>query len=233
MTILSTIQDAATVIGLAVPSSVYGSSEREHVELAALANEMAKRIAFDTHDWTKLKTLATLTGDGSATTFSYPSDYQRMLKDVRLWPSASPGTPLTHIVDTDEWLSYDVQSFNGVVGRWTMIGSTIGIKPAVANAAAVKFYYITNLIVDPATGSNKTDFTIDTDVFLLDERLLRLAIVWQWKANKGRPYAEDMANYENTLAMRIGEDKGPRVLTVGQQRMPSDARVAYPGVIVG
>lgn len=233
MTILSVLQDAATVIGLAVPSSVYGSTEREHVELGALANTMAKRIAFDTHDWTVLKTLATLTGDGTTTAHSRPTDYKRMLKKATLWPSASPGTPLVHVPDTDEWLSYDVLGLTTGVGRWTLIGSTINIKPAVANAATVKFYYITNLIVDPAAGSNKTDFTMDTDAFLLDEEMLKLGIIWQWKASKGRPYAEDMQNYEDAKAARIGEDKGSNILTVGSVRFPSDVKIAYPGVIVG
>lgn len=233
MTILSTIQDACTVVGLAVPSTVYGSTEREHVELAALANEMAQRIAFDTHDWTILKTLGTLTGDGSATTFARPTDYRRMLKKARLWPSAAPFSPLVHVSDTDEWLGYDVQNFASAVGRWTLIGESINVKPAVANLATVKFYYLSKLIVAPDTGSNKTDFTIDTDVFRLDEEMLKLGIIWQWKANKGRPYAEDMQNYETALAMRIGEDKGSNIITVGQQRIPGDVRIAYPGVIVG
>lgn len=231
MTILSVISDVCTVVGLSVPSTVFGSTEREHVELQSLANEMAKRIAFDTADWTVLKTLATLTGDGSAASFSKPSDYQRMLKKAALWPSATPYTPLTHIPDTDEWLAITVQQFTPVVGAWTMIGDLLYIKPTVANAATVKFYYISNLIVHPATGSNKTDFTLDTDVFRLDERVLKLGMIWQWLANKGRPYAEQMQEYESALASRIGEDKGSNIIVVGRRRIPSDATFAYPGVL--
>lgn len=232
MTILSAIQDAATVIGLAVPSTVFGSSEREHVELGALANEMAQRIAFDSHDWSNLKTLKTLTGDGTTTSFALPTDYKQMLKDGHLWPSASPSSPLIHVTDTDEWLAMEIQGVTAVPSRWTIIGTNTIIKPAPANLATVKYYYLTNLIVDPAAGSNKALFDTDTDVFLLDERLLKLGIIWQWKANKGRPYAEEMATYETALAFRIGLDKGPNKLKIGKQRAPSDARIAYPGTIV-
>ena len=35
----------------------------------------------------------------------------------------------------------------------------------------------------------------------IDERLLKLGMIWQWKANKGSPYAEDMGTYSDALVM--------------------------------
>lgn len=231
MTILSAIQEACTVIGLAVPTTVFSSTEREHVELAALANEMAKRIAFDGHDWTALKTLATLTGTGAATTFPLPTDYKRMLKKTRLWPSATPYTPLTHYPDTDQWLALQTQNFLTGFGSWTLIGTNVCIIPAVANAATVKFYYITNLIAHPATGSNKVAFTLDSDAFLLDERVLKLGIIMQWKINKGLMITEERDDFETALAATIGADKGSTSITIGRQRGMTADVMAFPGVL--
>lgn len=231
MTILSVIQDVCPVIGLNVPTAVFSSTDREHVELQALANEMAQRIAFDGHEWTLLKTLASLAGDGARTSFDLPSGYKRMLKKAKLWPSATPYVPLTHYPDTDQWLGLQVQNFAVLVGAWTMIGDQILIKPAVPNASTVEFYYLTDQIVKDKDGNKKSAFSDDGDIFRLDERILKLGMIWQWKANKGLAYAEDMANYEDALAVASGSDKGSNIIAIGRNRVPYDTTFAYPGVI--
>lgn len=229
MTVLSVIADVAKVVGVTVPTQVFASTTREHVELAALANEMAVRIG-KAHDWTLLRTLCTYTGDGTTTQFALPSDYLRMLKKTQLWSSAIQ-TPLTHIVDTDEWLEMQVRSYDYVIGAWTMLGGNIEILPAMANAVTAKWYYVSNLLVAPATGSNKALFTLDTDTFRLNERLLTLGMIWQWKANKGAAYAEEMATYEAALEQLISEDKGSRMVRVGRARLPRDVSIAYPQTV--
>ena len=229
MTILTTIADVAKVVGVTVPTQVFASTTREHVELASLANEMAVRIG-KAHDWTLLRRLETYTGDGATTQFALPSDYLRMLKKTNLWSSAIQ-TPLTHIVDTDEWLEMQVRSYDYVLGAWTMLGGNIEILPALANTITAKWYYVSNLVVAPSAGANKAAFTADDDSFRLNERLLKLGMIWQWKANKGQSYAEDMTNYENALEQEIGEDKGSRVIHVGRPRMPRDVSIAYPQTV--
>lgn len=232
MTILSVIRQVCPVVGLTVPEAVFSQTDREWVEMQALANEMAQRIAFDTRDWTALKVLATLTGDGVAEGFNLPSDYKRMLKKAQLWPSASPYAPLVHYPDSDVWLGMEVQSFQSTIGSWTMVGNQILIKPVVTSAATVKFYYLTKNIVADNDGGPKAEFDKDDDVFRLDERLLKLGMIWQWKANKGQSYAEDMANYEDALAMASGADKGSNIIAVGTPRFPMGVNMAFPGVIV-
>jgi hypothetical protein len=70
-------------------------------------------------------------------------------------------------------------------------------------------------------------FLNDTDVFELDERLLKLGMIWQWKAQKGTPYAEDMATYEDALARVAGADK-PMPIIIGRRPMSAAVNVAYP-----
>jgi len=231
MTILSVLQQAATVIGLQVPDAVFSSTQREHVELQALANEMAQRIAFNTHDWTKLKALAILTGTGAAESFALPTDYARMLKKVAFWQSATPFLKLIHYPDTDQWLGMQVQNFQQTVGGWTIIGDEIHIRPVVPNGATVKFYYLSNYVAVAADATKSTAFMADNDTFRLDERLLKLGIIWQWKANKGQAYAEDMTNYEEALGYAIGADKGSNILTVGRAGLLRAETIAYPGVL--
>jgi hypothetical protein len=229
MTLLSVAQAVAKKVGISVPDSLASSTTREHVELLETINEMAQRIA-EVHNWEVLNVQETITGDGTTESHNLPSDYDRMLVKSQLW-SSSLETPLSQIFDRDEWLGLDVQSYDYVINAWIKYGGQIHIKPALASGVTAKYFYTSNLIVSPNTGSNKTEFTADDDTFRLDERLLKLGTIWQWRENKGLPYAEDMATFETTKSRLINQDKGSRLLRVGRVRYPRDTEIAYPQAI--
>jgi len=226
MTLLSVCVDVSKVVGLDEPDAIASSTDREYIELFALANEMAKRIARG-YNWQLLSRIHTLTGTGATEDFDLPSDYDRMLVKSQVW-SSSLETALSPIGSLDRWLELDIQAFDFVVNAWIIYGGQMHIKPAMATGVTAKFFYQSNLIIAPASGSNKTDFTADTDTFRLDEQLLKLGMIWQYKAYKGLPYAEDMANYESLLARLATRDRGSRMLRVGPVRLPRDVKVAYP-----
>lgn len=228
MTVLSAIAQACTTIGLDPPTVVFGSTAREYQELASIANEMAQAMAFDGHDWTRLKSLATLTGDGVQASFEFPNDYRRMLKKARLWPSSTPNGFLTHYADTDQWLGDTAYASGWVTNGWTIIGDQIYVRPTIPNASTVQFYYLSSNYAKAADGTPKAIFDTDTDTFRLDERVLKLGIIWRWRASKGLPYAEDMQTYETALANVVGADKGSNIIMEGRQRFHGDVSIAYP-----
>lgn len=226
MTILDIIKEVAPVIGVDVPTVVMTSNVREHVELKALANEMAERIG-KAHEWQALKVIATYTGDGVIEDFDLPADYDRMLKKAKVW-SSTITQPLSHVADSDDWLGLDVQNIDLVFGAWTIYGNQIHIKTALANGATAKHWYMSNLVVSPDAGADKAAFSADDDTFRLSARLLKLGMIWQWKANKGLAYGEDMATYEELKEKLISDDKGARRIVVGTQRTPRNVDQAYP-----
>lgn len=228
MTVLSAVQLAAPWIGIEVPSVVYTSTDRVMVEMQAVANEAAQQIS-DDHDWTVLKTINTVTGDGSDVDFDLPADYDRLPKDAQLHSSVNTTVPLDHILSENEWLALDVQGIDYPYGRWIIYGGSLYIKPARASGETVKHFYISNARVTASGGSNKALFTADDDTFRIDERLLKLAIIWLWKAQKGQDYQEDLYNYQVALSKAIGRDRGPATIAVGpSRRWPGSASVAYP-----
>jgi len=228
LTVLQIIQEVCKYVGIDVPSQVYGSTEREHVELASYANEVASQIAFDTHDWQRLRSTLTATGDGVTEAFDLPSDYRRMLKKARVWASWAPFAPLTHYADADEWLGLQVQQFTPVIGGWTIMADQMHVIPVIPSGQTVKFVYINNMY---ALGDDTTKFTQDTDTFVLNDRILKLGIIWYWKQQKGQPYAEDLETYQTALSQLVGGDKGSNILEVGRRRIPLDVSMAYPGPV--
>lgn len=98
-------------------------------------------------------------------------------------------------------------------------------------AQTATFNYLDKNCVALASGGRGDVFMSDNDTFVLDERLLKLAMIWQWKANKGSPYAEDMANYQDALANIAGADK-PAPILIDRLPMSAAANTAYPFPIV-
>jgi hypothetical protein len=227
MSVLTIVQDACKQIGLAVPSAVMASTDREHVELARVARMMSLRIA-RAHSWELFRTLKTETGDGTTEDFDLPDDYAWTPKDQKLW-SSRLSTPLTHITSTDEWLELDVRSYEFVVGAWIVYGGQLHIKPAPQSGEEVSYFYQSNKIAATGGGVAKEAFTADDDEFRLDDETLKLGIIYRWREMKGLPYEEDMADYEESLGQQIERDGGgDRILRSGRRRLIRGARVAYP-----
>ena len=226
MTVLTACQEAAVKLNQSRPSSIFSTSDPFAAELALAANETAEAI-LSAYDWQKLTTLGTITGDGSATAFDLPSDYDRMVKKASVHSATWQNSSFGPAVDLDGWLYSTDVGFSGTPGDWIIFGGQFQVTPAMPVGETARFYYISNLIVG-ATPANKTSFTADSDTFRLSEKLLRLGVVWRWRSNKRMEYAEDLSNFEIAISEEIGKDRGSKILTVGQRRSPWNVTNAYP-----
>lgn len=227
-TALQVIQSAAPRLAIARPTALFSSTDELEIELQSVLNECAVRITQE-HDWQALKTLETNTGDGSTTAYSLPSDYLRMPIDAQVW-STRWQRPLISVA-SDDWLRLEVREYDLVTGTWTLLGGQVQYKPALASGELAKWYYISRNVVAETGGSYQERFMADTDTFRLDDRVLELTMIWQWREQKGLEYAEDMANAEQALAQAIARDKGARIVTQSSRRNVR-AKVAYPWQIV-
>jgi hypothetical protein len=284
-----------------VPTSLFGSvtDARTQLELRAVVNEMAQRIAGDSREWQRLIARQVFTGDGIITppsaviagteAFPMPANYKRMLVDGNVWRSTSAIQPMLFISSADEWLQRRARGYNHAWGEWMLQGGNMHIWPIMAahtssawqpnhtynvgdlavdmdigtvpyqlvwqvavkhtsgsttfandrlansslwvlpaqdiDAVRATFNYIDKNCVTLTSGGFGDAFMADTDSFRLDERLLKLGMIWQWKALKGSPYAEDMATFMDALTRAEGADKPAPILI---DRLPSSVMTAYP-----
>jgi hypothetical protein len=218
MTLLNTVKDVCSVVGVLLPTSVFNNTidKRTMSEMVTLANEMAQRIAYDSRDWTFLRKVATFTGDAVAlppdylvtgtTAFDLPADYKRMLLTSNLWRSTYSQAPMRFVADTDEWLRRRARSATDGHGEWTNLGGQVHIFPPLGASETAFFSYLSKNCVALASGGYGDVFVSDGDSFALDERLLKLGMIWQWKAQKGSPYAEDLGTYEDALNSSTARD---------------------------
>lgn len=232
MTILTTVQRATTVLGMEVPTLVYGSTDREMVEMQEVANETAASIR-NAFDWQVLQTVQTITGDDVSETFTLPADYDRMLKTASLWSSRWFWS-INHITDPDAWLELQAVPVAAVYGNWIMFGGSVHILPVMASTETAKFFYVSKNIVLDDTSTPKPEFSADTDTFRVSERLLKYGIVAKWKQNKGLPYGEAMEDFQRELALEMDKDAGSKPVVSAQPYTSWRSRnIAWPGTLTG
>jgi hypothetical protein len=225
-------------------------------EMASLATEMAQRIAYDLREWRQMKTSVTFVGDavwdtaldppawsGGTMEFNLPANYLRMLLTTEVWRSTSSQQPMLFISDYNEWLQRRAANESDAWGEWTLLGNQMlifpimhGVKPAdppdqpdAVPAETATFAYLDkNCVQQHGNPANLADvFTYDDDTYRLPERLLRLGMIWQWKAQKGSPYHEDLGTYSDALSVAMGSNK-PAPIIVGRMPLSSTARIAVP-----
>jgi hypothetical protein len=233
MTLLSVVQDVCAVVGVTLPQSVFSgiTGNRTMQEMLSLANEMAQRIAYDQRDWTKLKKTQVFNGDGVTQAFNLPANYKRMLLTANVWRSTSALQPMMFVPDADQWLQRRLLGRYSAWGEWTMLGGQMLIWPVMGTGVSASFVYIDKNCISLASGGAGDNFMADSDGYLLDERVLKLGMIWQWKAQKGSPYAEDLGTYGDALTSIMGRD-GPQPTIVGRRVASQVQRgTAYPGLI--
>jgi hypothetical protein len=226
MTILGVVQRASTKIGIARPTVLYAATTQDAYALQAVISDSVLTI-LKAHDWHLLRTIETVTGDGSATGFALPSDYDRMLTTASLWSSRYQWA-MDHIVDTDKWLELLTLPYTQVSGSWTIYGGELHILDTMASTETAKYWYVSNLVVT-GSGGSQTEFTADTDTFRLNEELLRLCIIYKWKQSKLQDYSEEMQDFNILLNRLMNEDGGSKPVIRGRARVKGN--YAWPGTV--
>jgi hypothetical protein len=216
MSLLEVVQDVCEVVGVERPTTVFGqiSSNRTMQEMLACANEIAQRIAGDTREWTQMKAVGTFTGPGQQ--YNPPVDFKRLLLTTEFWRSNQTLYPMRFVSDLNEWIQRRARNYTDSRGEWIYHTGKFSLWPPLEPADTATFSYLAKNCIFLFSGGVGDRFTQDGDQFILEERLLKLGMVFQWKMNKGSPYAEDMGTWFDALAMAFGTNK-PSPIIVGRQ----------------
>ena len=228
MPILPVLQSAILRVTGTKPPVVFSSTDQVCIEIADLCNEVAEDIA-QSADWRNLTKVATIS-IASTEAHPLPIGYDRMVLASEVDDPATWFWGYEPFETVNEWMRYKSGGYNLISpGGWIIIGGEFNFYPAPSGQAT--FPYISKLWATSAAGVAKDAFTDDDDEFALDPALLRLGLIWRYRAQKGLDYAEVMKKYEIALAQQQSRDKGARVLRAGRSSFPG-ARLAYSGRII-
>ena len=219
MTVLSVVQQASSVLGLAIPSTLFSQTDRTSVEIQYMINFCAKQL-LDEYAWERLLKRHVLIGDAVTEAFDLPADYDRMTVASHFWSNQMPFWNGVQIGSLDEWIAIEATGFIAMVTPiWIIFGGQIHVIQPLGTGETLTYPYVSNLIVrsqgSTSPVGDKPEFTEDTDSFIIDERVLRTCFVYNWKLAKGFDYSSELQELQNAFSYAVGKDKGPRVIREG------------------
>lgn len=227
MTILSLAQKTARSVGLAVPTSVIGNTDRGIIQLLALANEEGEDLAARTQ-WTAMFVEQTFTQVAAALQGTIQGgivsagDFSYYLNDT-MW-NRTTSLPIQGPVNPVDWQTLQAFPVTGPYQQFKIEQGKLYFDPVGANATdTIAFHYKTTSWCETTGAVGQSEWMNDNDVGRLDESLMRLGLIWRWKKQKGLEYAEDFNTYERRVMNAIARDGGaPRLQLAGgiRHRLP-------------
>lgn len=223
MTVLAAMQSAAVRLMGRKPQTFFGGSGTFEIEIADLVNEVADDIA-KYRDWQALVRTASIGGDGVTTEYDLPDDYDRMPVSSEVMDLTSWG--YIRFTDINTFLLAQSSGFTGTPGGWIIYADKLRFSPAPSEPAT--FPYITKNWARAASEQPKSVFSLDTDTFLLPERLLTLGLVWRWREMKKLDASGDQEAFIKALDEYAAKDGGSRVQRRNSSRLFPGTRPAWP-----
>lgn len=209
MTALSTLLD--TVLdetGFSKPSSYFGNTAEAAVRARTLANASVRDITkLPVRGLVKEGTISITT----ATLYDLPADLDGWVHTTMY---EGTDTDPARFPTSDQEFSYlKTTGLNrGVDDQVRIIGDQIEILDP-QNGETLSFTYRSNHpITDGGGTTTKKRYTADTDLWILDDDLHVLDIIWRWRKLHGMDYQDDLAIYKRYEKSFLGRDGGGRTL---------------------
>ena len=230
MTLLTIIQDVTDDLALSKPTTVIGNTDRQIVQLLAIANREGKELA-SRYRWSgmlkeNLFTLIAAQDQGKMNSAAVVSDldFDYIINDT-FW-DRTRSLPIPGPISALDWqtlLSFPVQ---GPYLQFRIQGQKLLIHP-IPPTHSVAFEYQSTSWCETSGEVGKAKWSADNDTGILDENLMTLGIRWRWLQRKGMEYGQDFDLYERMLTDAKARDGGkPRLL------MNSRNRSRSPGIFV-
>ena len=213
MSLLSIIQDVSGRLSLPQPSAVVGSSDKQVVQLLALANEEGASLA-RRHPWQALMQEQTFTTVAApAQPAALPANFDRFVPNSIF--NRSTRRPMTGPITPRQWQWIQAQPvYSSACLAFRERTGQVLIAPTPAAGETIAYEYLSKAWAESSGGTPQTAFLADTDTALLDEGLVKLGLRWRFLRAKGLDYAEEMASYERELEQAMARDGGSTALMI-------------------
>jgi hypothetical protein len=235
MSLLSIVNDFRLRKNMSAVASVIGSSDTGVLQMTALLQDIGDELA-ERNWWATLNINGTIVADGVTVLFPFPtalvgipaSDFAGMSAGLTFQSTLFPTLPVPGPVTNEEmnaFKAYPVAPLNPI---WREINGQFEFFPAPALGEVYTYnYYSPRWIF--SGGSRALRWAADTDVSLIDEKILTSGLEWRWLETKGLDYAEAFRRYEMRLSLADGRQDTSREVRTSN-RMIGIAN-SWPGLI--
>lgn len=198
--------------GFSKPSSYFGNTDEAAVRARALANASVGDLLNLRHRRLIKEGTISMT---TATTYSLPSDLHSFVSDTMY--ETGDSEPVNFPTKDQRFARINASGVGeGVLTNVRVVGGNFEIDEP-KNGETLEYTYKSNTPIQ-ATGGGalKAEYSADTDVWLLDDRLHILDIIWRWRKLHGLDYQDDLAIYKRYEKLYLGRDGSAKALNFCQ-----------------
>lgn len=227
MTCLSIVQSVTAQLSLPVPSQVVGSTDRQVMQLLALANEEGRILAkTGEKPWQAMTEEFNFVGiaqNAQVGNAAIPTDLDRWIPNTFF--NRTTRREMTGPITPRQWQLIMAQPVYATAYlAFRERGGILLIAPPPAAGDEIYGEYVSLSWALSSANVPQPAFMADTDTAILDEGLIQLGLRWRYLQAKGLDYAEDMATYEREVEKALARDGGMTMLSLAPQ--PLDPRRA-------
>lgn len=212
MTCLSIVQNACLELAINVPNAVVTSNDQQVKQLLALLNAEGRALAAKPENgWQALQkeaTFTTVATEIQASLATIAPDCKYIVDDT-IW-NRTIRRPVFGPLSQQAWQYRKGWFTVGPYSQYRIVDGDIKFSPVPSAGEECYFEYVSNYW----TTSNAQAFTSDSDTSLLDEELLKLGLIWRWRAAKGFDYNEAKIEYSDRVDQAIARDTPKQTLNL-------------------
>lgn len=190
--------------GFLIPSNYVNSTNPDDVQLVHLATAASDEIREIGLQGARRQASIALDGSGD---YSLPADFHAYVNDTAWVDTRKVDFPTA----PQEWAYLNATGV-GLYEHRARIMETLRML-GEANGGTLTFEYVSSYQWESDGGTPKETPTADTDVWLLDRRLMIAATKWRWKKEKGiEDWQADAQMYQRYLSALRGRDGGAKTI---------------------
>lgn len=230
MSVLTIIQSHCKRNALANPTAVLGSSDTTVIQLLEMLREVTEELVTesDFNVTTREVVFTALAAESQGLLTTLAGAGFQWIKNGTLW-DRTKHLPLFGPADDVEWQRLKSLQNAGPNYVYRIRGGALLLNPApVAPLPTLVFEYMSSWGVTTAAGVSKSDITLDSDLFVFPENIIKKGLSFRWKRDKGLPYQADEAMFYDLLNKYVGRDKTHRVINVSA----GHDNMARPAIVV-
>lgn len=194
MTLISTINSVADIVGLDRLTAIVGSGDENAQTMLSLANEAGDEISKRV-DWER----QIVEFPFSASPTAIPPDFQRVAPGSGVKVGTLYARPVTN---SGQWGV--IKSSGSTIPYYFVSNSVIQVSLPTSD---MTLSYISGNWVINTSGRYKT-FIADDDTTTFPQTLLQKNIMWRWRRQQGLAFDDYLAEFEADLASEIKADRG-------------------------
>lgn len=216
MSLLTMIQQTATSLGLAEPSTVMTNTNPTIITLRSLADKEGRDLAgrFDWEALTEEATFTTTNAELQGTLVSIAGSGFDKVFSRTMWDRTN-NRPI-RAISKQRYAFIQSSTAAGTYSDHMIRDKSLYAIPAPGSASSLwAFYFKSKYWCESSAGAGQDRWNADTDVGILNEDLMALGIEWRYLKSKGFDYSEEFNSYERRVQESILADRDHPLIDLG------------------